>query len=316
MRASSTWRIAWVWFGSTGVESLSIPAVKGLPVYEMEDVQKGLQIAFQDVVIAAPPSMLHSIADIASHLGALCAPVRLVLSLGDLPVIRERIFQLGDLQMLDVGAHPLESPYYFVLKRAFDIAFSSLAILFLGPVMVAIAILIKISSRGPAFFTQVRVGLNGRPFKMYKFRTMRVCTSMESDTRWTTADDDRRTRIGSVLRSSSLDELPQFFNVLKGDMSVVGPRPERPHFVQKFLEELGHYGNRHRLKVGITGWAQVNGWRGETSIKNRLDCDLYYLQNCHFCLTCALYGSLFGLACLTKTPTEASAMRHMSLAEW
>ena len=257
-------------------------AVTDVPVFEMEDVHRGLPTVFQDVVIAASPSLSYPISDITGQLEALCTPIRLVLNLGDLPVIRERIFQLGDLQMLDVGTHPLESPYYFVLKRGFDVAFSGFAILFLGPVMMAIAILIKIGSRGPVLFTQERVGLNGKPFKMYKFRSMRVSNSAESDTRWTMAGDDRRTAVGRLLRSSSLDELPQFFNVLKGDMSVVGPRPERPHFVQKFLKGLGHYGSRHRLKVGITGWAQVNGWRGDTSIQNRLECDLYYLQNWSF----------------------------------
>jgi lipopolysaccharide/colanic/teichoic acid biosynthesis glycosyltransferase len=114
---------------------------------------------------------------------------------------------------------------------------------------------------------------------MYKFRTMRTGPTSESDTRWTTGGDSRRTALGSLLRKTSLDELPQFINVLKGEMSVVGPRPERPHFVQKFLQEVARYNNRHALKVGITGWAQVNGWRGDTSIEKRVEYDLYYLQN-------------------------------------
>src|SRR5438046_1202651 len=132
------------------------------------------------------------------------------------------------------------------------------------------------------FFVQDRIGLNGLPFKMYKFRTMRVSSSTDSDIRWTTESDDRRTRVGSVLRKTSLDELPQFINVLKGDMSVVGPRPERPHFVQQFLQDVGQYNHRHCLRVGITGWAQVNGWRGDTSIEKRIEYDLYYLQNWSF----------------------------------
>jgi lipopolysaccharide/colanic/teichoic acid biosynthesis glycosyltransferase len=126
---------------------------------------------------------------------------------------------------------------------------------------------------------QWRVGLNGLPFKMYKFRTMRVSDSSESDIRWTSQGDSRRTWLGTFLRRTSLDELPQFVNVLKGDMSVVGPRPERPHFVKQFLQEIGRYNQRHCLKVGITGWAQVNGWRGDTSIEKRVEHDLYYLQN-------------------------------------
>ena len=114
---------------------------------------------------------------------------------------------------------------------------------------------------------------------MYKFRTMRVAPKAQSDTLWTTADDSRKTVFGSILRQTSIDELPQFINVLNGDMSVVGPRPERPHFVQKFLHEVTRYNNRHALKVGITGWAQVNGLRGDTSIEKRVEYDLYYLQN-------------------------------------
>jgi exopolysaccharide biosynthesis polyprenyl glycosylphosphotransferase len=168
---------------------------------------------------------------------------------------------------------------YMVSKRAFDIAFSSAALVLLFPVMVLIAIAVKLSSRGPLFFMQDRVGLNGDIFKMYKFRTMRVSTTAESDTRWTSSNDSRRTTIGAFLRKTSLDELPQFFNVLKGDMSVVGPRPERPYFVDKFAAEVPSYNARHYLKVGITGWAQVNGWRGDTSIEKRVEHDLYYLHN-------------------------------------
>jgi lipopolysaccharide/colanic/teichoic acid biosynthesis glycosyltransferase len=117
---------------------------------------------------------------------------------------------------------------------------------------------------------------------MYKFRTMRVSQTADSDTRWTTEADPRRTRLGTLLRKTSLDELPQFINVLKGDMSVVGPRPERPHFVRQFLNDITRYNHRHCLKVGITGWAQVNGWRGDTSIDKRVEYDLYYLQNWSF----------------------------------
>src|SRR5207249_12033027 len=118
--------------------------------------------------------------------------------------------------------------------------------------------------------------------RLYKFRTMRVSDSSESDSRWTSPGDPRRTPLGVFLRRTSLDELPQFFNVLKGDMSVVGPRPERPRFVAKFLNEVARYNSRHRLKVGITGWAQVNGWRGDTSIRKRVEHDLFYLQNWSF----------------------------------
>jgi exopolysaccharide biosynthesis polyprenyl glycosylphosphotransferase len=147
------------------------------------------------------------------------------------------------------------------------------------PVFVLIAAAIKLTSRGPVFFSQERVGLNGRVFRMLKFRTMRVGSREEGDTRWTCDNDPRRTTVGVFLRKTNLDELPQFLNVLKGDMSIVGPRPERAHFVERFLEEFDRYNFRHTFKVGITGWAQVNGWRGDTSIAKRVEYDLYYLLN-------------------------------------
>jgi lipopolysaccharide/colanic/teichoic acid biosynthesis glycosyltransferase len=148
--------------------------------------------------------------------------------------------------------------------------------------MLAVAIVVKRTSRGPIFFRQERVGLNGQVFSMLKFRSMETAPTGESDTRWTVENDPRRTGFGAWLRRTSLDELPQFFNVLRGDMSVVGPRPERPYFVKQFLQEIHTYNSRHRLKVGITGWAQVNGWRGNTSIEKRVEHDLYYLQNWSF----------------------------------
>src|SRR5205085_11319261 len=186
------------------------------------------------------------------------------------------------LQMLDLVTAPVDSVNYMIWKRLFDVVFSSVVLLFGLPLMALIAIGVKLSSSGPLFFVQERVGLNGDVFGMYKFRTMKVTPKQERDTVWTEPGDPRRTRIGSFLRMSSLDELPQFFNVLKGDMSVVGPRPERPRFVAKFLNEVARYNSRHRLKVGITGWAQVNGWRGDTSIRKRVEHDLFYLQNWSF----------------------------------
>jgi len=144
---------------------------------------------------------------------------------------------------------------------------------------VAIAMAIKLSSPGPIFFAQERVGLKGRIFRMYKFRTMRMSSIEEAGKRRAIRNDPRRTRIGAFLRRTSLDELPQFFNVLKGDMSVVGPRPEMLFFVRKFSTELAKYNYRHYVKAGITGWAQVNGLRGDTSIPDRIQYDLYYLRH-------------------------------------
>ena len=201
-----------------------------------------------------------------------------------LKIIRPRtvIKDFDGLPILSIRSLPTESWGYTVAKRAFDIAFS-LTVLILGaPLFVLIAIGVKLSSPGPIFFTQERIGARRRPFTMYKFRTMRVAPKEESDVTWTTENDNRRTWFGAFLRKTSLDELPQFWNVLKGDMSVVGPRPERPYFAEQFKDQIPKYMVRHQVKTGITGWAQVNGWRGDTSIQKRLECDLYYLENWSF----------------------------------
>lgn len=256
--------------------------VNDAPVYEFEDVGSGRMVPFEELVIAAAPDQFPTLADLVSRLEKLCVPTRVVLDLGGLPLVRERLFQFGDLQMFDLDTSSLESPAYFFLKRVFDMSLSVFMIVFTGPLLLLIAIAVKCSSAGPVLFRQERIGLNGEPFVMYKFRTMRVAASSESDSTWTVLDDPRRTTVGTFLRKTSFDELPQFINVLKGDMSVVGPRPERPHYVKRFLDEVSHYDSRHRLKVGITGWAQVNGWRGDTSIQKRFEFDLYYLQNWSF----------------------------------
>jgi len=183
------------------------------------------------------------------------------------------------LLLLDLQESPAESILYVTLKRAFDLAFSFTVLLLTFPLLVLIAVAVRLSSPGPVIFVQDRVGLNGKLFPMFKFRTMTVSHRAESDSRWTVKGDPRCTPIGRILRRTGLDELPQFFNVLKGDMSVVGPRPERPVLVQKFMHSVGNYNSRHYLKVGITGWAQVNGWRGDTSIEKRVEYDLYYVRN-------------------------------------
>lgn len=258
-------------------------AVQNCRVYELEELGAlSANDGIEEAVIAIQPEQFPMIPGIIQGLHKLCLPVRAIVDLGEGIVVRERLFQLGRMQMLDLTTTPADSLDYALLKRAFDFCFSSIVLVLASPLLLLIALLIRITSPGPVLFTQKRVGLNGRPFAMYKFRTMKIGAASESDTRWTTEQDPRRTPLGSLLRRTSLDELPQFLNVLRGEMSVVGPRPERPHFVQKFLQEVGRYNNRHCLKVGITGWAQVNGWRGDTSIEKRVEYDLYYLQNWTF----------------------------------
>jgi putative colanic acid biosynthesis UDP-glucose lipid carrier transferase len=187
-------------------------------------------------------------------------------------------------QVAGVPALILNQPNFstaaIVTKRAFDAVACGLGLLVISPFLLAIAIGVKLSSPGPIFFGQERVGLDGRRFKMWKFRSMRV-GSHESNgvPGWTQENDPRRTKFGTFLRSTSLDELPQLWNVFVGEMSLVGPRPEQPYYVDKFRGEIPAYMLRHKMKAGITGWAQVNGWRGDTSLHKRIECDLYYIRN-------------------------------------
>ncbi len=179
-----------------------------------------------------------------------------------------------------------------IIKRGMDIAISLTLLVIISPIMLLVALLIKLTSpRGPVFYTQERVGLDGKPFTVFKFRSMRYLGDEESPA-WTTANDPRRTRLGRFIRRYSIDELPQFINVLVGDMSIVGPRPEQPHFVEQFSRTIPRYMRRHKEKAGITGWAQVNGLRGDTSIAERTRYDLYYVEN---------WSVLFDLKIMLKT---------------
>jgi len=182
------------------------------------------------------------------------------------------------LPIVKLNDSPLNG-WAVLAKRIVDIILASVALILLSPVYLVLAIAVKATSKGPVFFAQERMGLDGKTFKMYKFRSMRIDAEESSGAVWTTPGDRRRTPIGALLRSTSLDELPQFWNVLIGNMSLVGPRPERPVFVKQFRHEIPHYMLRHKVKAGITGWAQVNGWRGNTSLQKRIEYDLYYIRN-------------------------------------
>ena len=174
---------------------------------------------------------------------------------------------------------PLTNSGNIFIKRVFDIFASLFGIIITSPLMLVIALLIKLTSKGPIIFRQERVGLHNKTFQMYKFRSMRVQSEKREKKGWTRKNDPRVTPVGKFIRKTSIDELPQLFNILKGDMSLIGPRPERPQFVEKFMEEIPRYNVKHQVRPGLTGWAQVNGLRGDTSIRKRVEYDIYYIEN-------------------------------------
>ena len=186
---------------------------------------------------------------------------------------------LMGLPVINIRYVPLTNTANMLMKRAMDIVGAVFGIIITSPVMLVAAVLVKCSSPGPIIFKQERVGLHNKPFYMFKFRSMEIQPQSEEQKAWTVKNDPRVTRIGRILRRTSLDELPQLFNILKGDMSLVGPRPERPLFVEKFKEEVPRYMVKHQVRPGLTGWAQVNGYRGDTSIRKRIDYDIYYIEN-------------------------------------
>lgn len=186
--------------------------------------------------------------------------------------------ELEGIPLINTRYIPLDNPFNKWLKRFLDILGATIALLIVSPVMLVTAVLVKTTSPGPTIYKQVRVGMNRKEFQIYKFRSMRCDTDVPDDIGWTTENDPRKTKIGALIRKTSIDELPQFINVLKGDMSIVGPRPERPHYVAQFQHEIPKYMIKHHVRPGITGWAQVLGWRGDTSIRKRIDCDIEYIE--------------------------------------
>ena len=189
------------------------------------------------------------------------------------------IEDLEGLPVINIRKVPLSNVVNRAMKRTVDIVGSLLALAVFAIPMVIVAIVIKCTSKGPVIFSQVRVGLHNKEFKMYKFRSMVVQEASKEVNAWTTKNDSRVTGIGKLIRKTSIDELPQLLNVLKGDMSLVGPRPERPKFVEKFKEEIPRYMIKHQVRPGMTGWAQVNGYRGDTSIRKRIEHDVHYIEN-------------------------------------
>jgi exopolysaccharide biosynthesis polyprenyl glycosylphosphotransferase len=234
--------------------------------------------AIDHVFVALPHASSEAMMSLLDRLTRVCVSIHVVPDLLQFMVLRARVEDIDGLPTINLSETPLEGWSRF-LKRAFDLAVTSLALIVFSPLMLAIAIAIWFEDRGPIFYQQVRMGLDGKPFEIVKFRSMRVGAETLSGAVWAEKDDPRRTRIGRVIRAWSLDELPQLWNVLVGDMSVVGPRPERPQFVEQFRAEFPHYMLRHKVRAGMTGWAQVHGWRGNTSVRMRIEHDLYYIEN-------------------------------------
>lgn len=186
---------------------------------------------------------------------------------------------MDGIPIINIRHVPLTNPLNWFMKRMIDILGSITALILFSPVMLLVAFIIKLTSPGPILYSQIRIGLHNKEFKMYKFRSMEVQSESKEKKAWTTMNDPRVTPIGKLIRKTSIDELPQLFNVLLGNMSLVGPRPERPFFVDKFKEEIPRYMIKHQVRPGMTGWAQINGFRGDTSIQKRIEHDLYYIEN-------------------------------------
>ena len=230
------------------------------------------------VYLALPLTAADRIEPVVDALSTRLAHVCLVPDLLHFDILNSRISDVSGMPVIHlIDEAPLE--FRRLMKRVLDVSFSLVFLVVASPLMAAIAGAVKLSSPGPVFYRQERMGLNGERFTMLKFRTMPTDTESETGATWAKKGGDRATRVGRFLRRTSLDELPQFWNVVRGDMAVVGPRPERPVFIEKFRDRVPGYMLRHKTRAGITGWAQVNGWRGNTSLEKRIEHDLYYIQN-------------------------------------
>ena len=233
----------------------------------------------ETVIIALPYEAYPFLGEHFDAVANQVADVKMLPDLTRFTGFRPSVEYLGG-RVLAISAHgsPLEGSG-FVFKRVLDTVGSVVAILLFSPLFVVLALAIRMTSRGPIFYKQVRMGIDGRTFSILKFRTMPIDAEAKTGEVWASKSDDRATGLGSVMRRLSLDELPQLFNVLSGEMSLVGPRPERPVFVNQFRRHVPGYMLRHKVKAGMTGWAQIHGWRGNTSIEKRIEYDLYYVRH-------------------------------------
>jgi Undecaprenyl-phosphate glucose phosphotransferase len=253
---------------------------RGLPLLgTLEETSEiSTRESIDHLYVALPPEQHMQMLELIESTSREMVDVKVVPDLLQVIALRARLEDLDGVPVININDVPLQG-FNSLVKRAIDIVTSAAALTVLAIPLAVIAGLVKLTSRGPVFYRQERMGLDGRPFMIHKFRSMYDGAEGQTGPVFASRDDPRRTPLGRVLRRSNIDELPQFWNVLKGEMSLVGPRPERPLFVAQFKDKIPQYMLRHKVKAGITGWAQVNGWRGNTSIEKRIEYDLYYIEN-------------------------------------
>jgi Undecaprenyl-phosphate glucose phosphotransferase len=260
--------------GKQGQSLSGVPVLGG--TREIEDVLHERDV--DQVYVALPLEAHRKMLRILQTVSRECVEVKLVPDILQYATLKAALEDVDGTPVINLSQVPLQG-WNSLVKRGMDVALSLGALAVLLPLLPLAALAIWIEDRGPIFYRQERMGLDGKSFLILKFRSMRVDAESSTGPVWAVKDDPRRTRVGGFLRRWSLDELPQIWNVLKGEMSLIGPRPERPAFVQEFKHKIPQYMLRHRVKSGITGWAQVHGWRGNTSIKKRIQYDLYYIEN-------------------------------------
>jgi Undecaprenyl-phosphate glucose phosphotransferase len=253
---------------------------RGLPL--LGTIDEASEIAVRESIdhlyVALPPEQHVQMLELIESTSRQCVDVKVVPDLLQVIALRARLEDLDGVPVININDVPLQG-FNTIVKRGLDIILSAGGLALLTIPLGIIALIVRLTSRGPVFYRQERTGLDGKPFTIVKFRSMYDDAERETGPVWTKPDDPRVTPLGRFLRRSNIDELPQLWNVLRGDMSIVGPRPERPHFVEQFRHRIPSYMLRHKVKAGLTGWAQVNGWRGNTPLEKRIEYDLYYIEN-------------------------------------
>lgn len=253
---------------------------RGLPL--LGTIDEAAEITARESVdhlyVALPPEQHVRMLELLEMTSREIVDVKVVPDLLQVIALRARLEDLDGVPVININDVPLQG-FNSLVKRVIDVAISLTALLVLGVPLAIVALLVKITSRGPVFYRQERMGLDGKSFSIVKFRSMFNDAERQTGPVWAVRGDPRVTPLGRLMRHSNVDELPQLWNVLRGDMSIVGPRPERPHFVEQFKHKIPQYMLRHKVKAGLTGWAQVNGWRGNTPLEKRIEYDLYYIEN-------------------------------------